>query len=390
MKVITCVVVGAGYAGIHAVNEIRKALGNRAVRMIVIDQKPHHLRKVLLFKPAVTQTDVTIPLNKIFPEGVEFVQGIVSTVKGNERMVEYKDREGNGHVLSYDILVLAVGSEIRQAQPEQGGIALTDVQAAGTVREQWKANMRQAMIEKNQKERQRLLTLTVAGAGISGIEMSAEFAYAMRAEATKLGIDPSEVKVYLVNAANRLFLEGPAKMARKLEQKLREGGVNVLHGQKVLHEQAGTVTLSTGSTLPVGLCVWSLGLSPNPFLRQMGLPVTARGQVEVDASYRVIGATGMYSIGDCARVVDPATGRQDHMTCKEATGQAARLGLIVRADLDGTPAPAHKSYMDFYCIGLGPERGIVWTRKWGLDIILTGKLGWKLREFTWNMASMIK
>ncbi|MDF2679693.1 MAG: pyridine nucleotide-disulfide oxidoreductase [Brevibacillus sp.] len=390
MKAITCVVVGAGYAGIHAVHEIRKTLSNRAVRMMVIDHNPHHLRKVLLFKPAVTQTDVTIPLNTIFPEGVEFVQGTVRKVKGNEKIIEYKDREGNEQVLGYDILVLAAGSEIRQAQPEQGGIALTDVKAAETVREQWMANLRQAMKEKNQKDRQRLLTLVVAGAGISGIEMSAEFAYAMRAEATKLGIDPSEIQVYLVNAEKRLFLEGPAKMARKLEQKLGEGGVSVLHGQKVLHEHAGTVTLSTGRTLPVGLCVWSLGLSPNPLLRQMGLPVTAQGQVEVDASYRVIGTTGVYSIGDCARVVDPATGRQDHMTCKEATGQAARLGPIVRADLDGTSAPTHKSYMDFYCIGLGPERGIVWTRKWGLDIILTGKLGWKLREFTWNIASMIK
>lgn len=390
MTAITCVVVGAGYAGIHAVHEIRKTLSNRAVRMIVMDHKPHHLRKVLLFKPAVTQTDVTIPLNEIFPEGVEFVQGIVRTVKGNEKIVEYKDNEGNEQVLGYDILVLAVGSEIRQAQPEQGGIALADVKAAEIVREQWMANLRQAMKKKHQKERQRLLTLVVAGAGISGIEMSAEFAYAMRAEATKLGIDPSEIKVYLVNAEKRLFKEGPAKMARKLEQKLGEGGVSVLHGQKVLHEQAGTVTLSTDRTLPVGLCVWSLGLSPNPLLRQMGLPVTAQGQVEVDASYRVIGTTGVYSIGDCARVLDPATGRQDHMTCKEATGQAARLGPIVRADLDGTPAPTHKSYMDFYCIGLGPERGIVWTRKWGLDIILTGKLGWKLREFTWNIASMIK
>ncbi|KQL46346.1 pyridine nucleotide-disulfide oxidoreductase [Brevibacillus choshinensis] len=390
MEVITCVVVGAGYAGIHAVDEIRKTLSDRPVRMIVIDHRPHHLRKVLLFKPAVTQTDVTIPLNKIFPEGVEFVQGTVTTVNGNERIVEYKDKEGNEQVLGYDILVLAVGSEIRQAQPEQGGIALTDVKAAETVREQWLANMRQAMREKNQQERQRLLTLVVAGAGISGIEMSAEFAYAMRVEATKLGIDPNEIKVYLVNAANRLFMEGPVKMAQKLEQKLSEGGVSVLHGQKVLHEEAGTVTLSTGRTLPVGLCVWSLGLTPNPLLRKMGLPVTTKGQVEVDSSYRVIGTTGVYSIGDCARVVDATTGRQDHMTCKEATGQAARLGQIVRADLDGTPAPAHKSYIDFYCIGLGPEKGIVWTRKWGLDIILTGKLGWKLREFTWNIASMIK
>lgn len=390
MKEITCIVVGGGHAGIHAVREINKTLKNRAVRMVLIDQNPHHLRKVLLFKPAVEQTDVAIPLKRLFPEDVEVVQGTVKSVNGNERKLQYTDSVGQEQTLDYDMLVLAVGSQVRQAAREQGGVALTDVRAAKSIRQQWKANLQQAVHEQDQAERQRLLTLAVAGAGISGIEMSAEFAFAMRAEAAKLGINPKDVRVFLINTQERLFPEGPLKMARKLEQLLTEGGVSVLHGQKVLHEQAGMLELSNGRKIPVGLCVWSLGLTPNPLLGQMGLPLTAQGQVEVDASYRVVGTMGVYSIGDCARIVDPVTGKADHMTCKEGTGQAARLAQIVLADLEGTPAPTHKSYMDFYCIGLGPERGIVWTRQWGLDIILTGKLGWKLRQFTWNVASMVK
>ncbi|QRG67141.1 NAD(P)/FAD-dependent oxidoreductase [Brevibacillus choshinensis] len=390
MKEITCIVVGGGHAGIHAVREIQKTLKNRPVRLVLIDQNPHHLRKVLLFKPAVEQTDVVIPLQTLFPEEVEVVQGTVKNVDGTERKLRYADEAGKEQTLSYDMLILAVGSQARQAAREQGGVTLTDVQAAKAIRQQWKANMQQAVHERDPRERQRLLTLAVAGAGITGIEMSAEFAYAMRVEANRLGIDASDVRVLLINSQERLFPEGPLKMARKLEQLLAEGGVSVMHKQKVLHEQAGLLTLSTGRTIPVGLCVWSLGLVPNPHLGQMGLPLTAEGQVEVDASYRVVGTTGVYSIGDCARIVDSATGRADRMTCKEGTGQAARLAHIVLADLDGHSAPTHKSYMDFYCIGLGPQRGIVWTRQWGLDIILTGKLGWKLREFTWNVASMVK
>ncbi|TGU91772.1 pyridine nucleotide-disulfide oxidoreductase, partial [Mesorhizobium sp. M00.F.Ca.ET.186.01.1.1] len=206
----------------------------------------------------------------------------------------------------------------------------------------------------------------------------------------KLGIAPHEVTVYLLNAQNRLFTEGPVKMARKLEQALLDGGVTVLHGTKAIREQDGKLSLSTGRTLAVGLCIWALGLLPNPALRQMGLPLTTHGQLVVDESYRVAGAPFVYSIGDCARIVDPASGQADRMTCKEASRQAARLSKIILADLDGTQSPVHKSCMDFYCVGLGPERAIVWTRQWGVDIILTGKLGWKLRQFTWNIASMIK
>lgn len=288
------------------------------------------------------------------------------------------------------MLVLAVGSVVRQVKPEQGGIALTGVAAAETIRTTWQHNMRLAARENSPAERQRLLTLAVAGAGISGIETAAELAFAMRREAQTHGIAPAEVKVYLLNAQSRLFTEGSAKMAHKLEQALTEAGVTVLHGTKAIRERGGQLHLSTGRSLSVGLCVWSLGLLPNPALRQMGLPLTAHGQLVVDQSYRVAGAPGVYSIGDCARIVDPVSGQADRMTCKEAAGQAVRLGNVVLADLQGTAAPAHQGYMDFFCVGLGPGRAMVWTRKWGLDIILTGKLGWKLRQFTWNIASMIK
>ncbi|WP_242774188.1 NAD(P)/FAD-dependent oxidoreductase [Brevibacillus parabrevis] len=390
MKEMTVVVVGGGYAGINAVKAIQDTCKGRPARIVLIDKEPYHLRKVLLFKPAVSQTDIAIPLKTIFPAGVEFLQGTVVSVQGSAKMIHYVDKGGKELSLAYDVLVLAVGSVARRAEPEQGGIALSDVAAAETIRNTWQQNMRLAVLEKRPEERQRLLTIAVAGAGISGIETASELAFSMRQEAQHLGIAPHEVTVYLLNAQNRLFTEGPVKMARKLEQALLDGGVTVLHGTKAIREQDGKLSLSTGRTLAVGLCIWALGLLPNPALRHMGLPLTTHGQLVVDESYRVAGAPFVYSIGDCARIVDPASGQADRMTCKEATGQATRLGKIILADLDGTPSPVHKSYMDFYCVGLGPERAIVWTRQWGVDIILTGKLGWKLRQFTWNIASMIK
>ncbi|MDR4998096.1 NAD(P)/FAD-dependent oxidoreductase [Brevibacillus parabrevis] len=390
MKEMTVVVVGGGYAGINAVKAIQDTWKGRPARIVLIDKEPYHLRKVLLFKPAVSQTDIAIPLKTIFPAGVEFLQGTVVSVQGSAKMIHYVDKGGKELSLAYDVLVLAVGSVARRAEPEQGGIALSDVAAAETIRNTWQQNMRLAVLEKRPEERQRLLTIAVAGAGISGIETASELAFSMRQEAQHLGIAPHEVTVYLLNAQNRLFTEGPVKMARKLEQALLDGGVTVLHGTKAIREQDGKLSLSTGRTLAVGLCIWALGLLPNPALRQMGLPLTTHGQLVVDESYRVAGAPFVYSIGDCARIVDPASGQADRMTCKEASRQAARLSKIILADLDGTQSPVHKSCMDFYCVGLGPERAIVWTRQWGVDIILTGKLGWKLRQFTWNIASMIK
>lgn len=120
--------------------------------------------------------------------------------------------------MDYDILVVAVGSIIRQPAEQQGGIALTGLGAANRILEQWHINLRKAAAETKANERQRLMTITIAGAGISGIETSAELAHAMRKEALALGLDPEAITVYLLNSEERLFPEGPIKVGRKLER----------------------------------------------------------------------------------------------------------------------------------------------------------------------------
>lgn len=393
-KEITCVIIGGGYAGINALKAIRKTLqpelGAGKLRVILIDKQPYHLRKVLLFKPAVNDDNIVVPFGSMFPNGVEFIQGMVMTIEKRDKRLLYKDESGQEQHLKYDILILAAGSVIRQPDADQGGIALTGLASAAHIRELWHENLRKAVKETSRAERQRWMTVAIAGAGISGIESSAELVYALRKEASALGLDPSEVILYLLNAQDRLFQEGPAKVGMKLERLLKGSGVTVLHGRKAIREREGELLLSDGEILKVGLCIWTLGLLPNPMLRSMGLPLTADGRVIVDANYRVKEAPGIYSIGDCAQIVDPVSGLTDGMTCKEATAQADRLGKVITADVMGHSAPVHKSYIDFFCFGLGPERGMVWTRQWGLDIVITGKLGWKVRKMTWDYASLIK
>ncbi|WP_342506425.1 FAD-dependent oxidoreductase [Sporosarcina sp. FSL K6-2383] len=394
MKELTCIVVGGGYAGINAVKAIQKRFkgeaSKRKLRVILIDKNPYHFRKVLLFKPAVGDEDITVPLTRLFPDGVEFVQATVTKIESKEKRLIFRDAETNESSLKYDILVLAVGSVVRQPDSNQGGLALASLEAAQKIRESWRVNLQKAIQEKSTKERQRLMTIAVAGAGISGIETSAELAYFIRKDAAKLGLDPDAVRIKLCNANKRLFSNGPEKVGLKLERSLGACGVTVLHESKVLHEKEGTLTLPNGETMPVGLCIWTLGLLPNPMLQSIGLPITSEGYVIVDASYRVPGADGVYSIGDCARIVDPASGRLDGKTCKEATFQAARLGKILVADIIGRPAPSHKRGIDLFCFSLGPGQGMLWTHQCGLDIIFTGKLGWRMRKFTWDSASLLK
>lgn len=78
MNEIRCVIVGGGYAEIHAAKSILNnypAKLRSRLRLTMIDQHRYHLRKVLLFKAAAGDADITIPLQELFPEKIEFVHG---------------------------------------------------------------------------------------------------------------------------------------------------------------------------------------------------------------------------------------------------------------------------------------------------------------------------
>eukprot|EP00130_Batrachochytrium_dendrobatidis_P008304 XP_006683179.1 hypothetical protein BATDEDRAFT_28741 [Batrachochytrium dendrobatidis JAM81] len=393
MNDLTCIIIGGGHVGLGALKAIKEKtqrMERQRIRFVLIDKQPGHVRKMLLFRPAVSEEDIMIPWTHYrFSEGVEFVQGTVTSVDSGEKQIQYEDMQGNNARMRYDLLVVAVGSVVRQPDPSKGGISLTDLQTAAVIRERWHANLRQAVNEINPKERKRLMTLAVAGAGISGVETSAELVLEMQKEASSLGLNPSDISVYLLSGQERLFMEGPEKVGRKLDQILRECGVTMLYNQKVKQEEAGVVTLDNGDRLPVGLCIWTIGLIPNPALRTMGLPLTPDGQVLVDESYRVQSAPGVYSVGDCTRIVDPKTGNADLMRCAEGGLQAVRLGKIVVADMEGRPAPVHKPMVDSFCIGLGENRGLVWGRIWGLNMIIAGKIAWKFRNIAWDAGSSV-
>src|SRR5690606_14826051 len=135
---------------------------------------------------------------------------------------------------------------------------------------------------------------------------------------------------------------------------------------------------------------WIIGLVRIFVVLNWDIPLTMDGSVFVDARYRIVGAEGIYSIGDCRRIVDPEAGIEDQMTWKEANIQARKLGKIMRADILHKRAPIHKTPRTTYCFGLGEKQGLIWMNLSKLNIYLSGKLGYWIRKITWDIASLIK
>lgn len=120
------VVVGGGYAGIHALKAIRKHYNQSAGRrlnLVLLDPSPYHMRKVLLFKPAVGTETITVPWEKLLPEGARYVQGKARHADQTHQLLEYEDAEGKvGHTMREEAVRLELQPDESQVHllPESG------------------------------------------------------------------------------------------------------------------------------------------------------------------------------------------------------------------------------------------------------------------------------
>ena len=105
------VVVGGGFAGFHAARSLAKRLGGDA-EIVVINSTDYFLYLPLLPEVATSLLDprrVAVPLAASLP-GVRVVLGEVDEIDLEARRVGWMDPEGDRRSLTYDRLLLTVGS----------------------------------------------------------------------------------------------------------------------------------------------------------------------------------------------------------------------------------------------------------------------------------------
>ncbi|WHX41292.1 FAD-dependent oxidoreductase [Mesobacillus sp. AQ2] len=379
MNLKTIVVIGGGYAGINLIAALKKEL-NEKIRVILVDKNDYHFKKVKLFKGIVNEdvSNLCIPL-KQYCGNIHFIQGELTGINQDAQTINITSEDGTIHRQEYDQLVLALGSVLREVDSNRGGVPLVSLKNARDIRQQL---LKIVVSSKNN------IRLAVVGGGITGIETAAEVNSWFKEETKKRGISKN-IELFLINGSKRLLNEAPVKVSSRLERRLNEHGIQTFHRKRAERFIEGKVSFTDGSKLDADFCIWTVGLKPHPSLSALDIPLTEDGKIKVDPWYRLVGSENIYGIGDCVHAVDPNSGMAADMSCKEAISQAERLAKILRAHMEGHTVPAHQNFPDFLSIGLGPNDGFVWARKWGLDVVFCGKPASKIREYTWELASKI-
>ena len=301
------VVVGGGFAGVNFTKRLAK---DKRFHITLVDKNNYHFFPPLLYQVAaafIEPSNISYPFRRMFQEKKNLRFHLGSFVKVNPGNNTIETDTG---VISYDYLVLAVGTESnffglenvrRQALP------MKTIDDALNLRNHLLLSMEEAVRTTNPAEKERLLNIVIAGGGPTGVEIAGMLAEMGHNIAVKEYPEIKDLQghIHLIDASPVLL--GP--MSKKAQQEatsvLSKLGVHIKLNVAVKDYSDGKVLLADGETIPTNVLIWTSGVTGREV---QGLPaeVIARGRrIQVDEYNKVNGTENIFAIGDiCVQTTD--------------------------------------------------------------------------------------
>ena len=358
------VIVGGGAGGLELATALGDTLGRRGHAAItLVDKTRAHVWKPTLHEIAAGSMDIGRHeidyLAQSHWHHFGYRVGEMTSLDRSVREVQiagFVDAEGNAVTpaqrIRYDTLVVAVGSESNDFGTPGVREHALKLESADDARRFNQRLINACIRAHTQTEplRREQLQLAIIGAGATGVELSAELHRTTR-ELVAFGLDRIEpdkdIRLNLIEAADRVLPALPAALSQATEGLLRELGVAVHTSSKVAEVLHDGVRLEDGRILPAELVVWAAGIQAPGFLADLdGLESNRLRQLVVRNTLQTTRDDAVFALGDCAACPWPDKGGNVPPRAQAAHQQASHLARQLRRRLDGQPLREWR-YRDF-------------------------------------------
>ena len=352
------VIVGAGFAGFNAARELLRLVG-ATTEIVVINSTDYFLYLPLMPQVGSGLVDprhICVGLPRRLRRA-RFVLGTMQEVDAKQKIVSWAGPEGAAGQVSYDRLILTVGS-VNKLLPIPGiadyAHGFRDIAEALYLRDNITRQLELAAVATDPAERQARCTFVVVGAGYTGTEVTAQGQLmTTRLAKTLPGLAGQQIRWLLLDTAPRLLPELDPRLSKTADRVLRRRGVEVRTGQSVAEALDGQVQLSTGEKVATRSLIWCVGVRADPLVSDLNLD-TNRGRLVVDEFMTVPGAPDIYACGDCAAVPDlTRPGQICGMTAQHAQRQGTLVARNVAASLGTGKAEPYKHHDLGFLVDLG-------------------------------------
>jgi NADH:ubiquinone reductase (H+-translocating) len=320
---------------------------------VLIDRRNHHIFQPLLYQVAtatLSPADIAAPIRQLGEKqkNLQVVLAEVTSVDLKSRLVNVADLTSGTRTIPFDFLIVAAGmqsSYFGHDEFAKYAPGLKNLSDAEAIRTKILSAYELAELADDERERARLMTFVLVGAGPTGVELAASMAHMATVTLRRnfRRIDPAKSSIVLIEGSIRILPTFGESLSANAAKRLDKLGVKVLTGKKVERvDEQGVV--AGGVSIPSATVLWTAGVATSPVVKTLGSPTDRVGRIPVDPFLRLPGVSGVFAVGDVAALSQD--GRLLPGVAQVAIQQGRYAGQVVFDLLEGEAPRRPFRYFD--------------------------------------------
>jgi NADH dehydrogenase len=394
------VILGSGFAGIEVLKRLQKEFHNTKKDDVLITLVSRD--NFLLFTPMLPEVStgrietrhIVTPVRSFINDNknIRFRQANIERIDfHNEQIlishsIEEKSTEASEsehtHMLRYDYLVIALGSETNYFgldDMKKYALTMKDIDDAIALRNHILNMLEQADLEHSNTElRRSFLTFVVVGGGFNGIETVGELNDFVKETVRDYykNIYMTDIRIVVINAGDKILEQIDEELGRWALQKLQSNGVEFIMNTQATGATADSIKLDNGETINTHTIIWSTGVKSSKLVEELACDHDKHHRIISNNHLEVSGyEDSVYALGDCASITDPNTGKPYPPTAQHALREARVVADNLINQIKGDKRVKKKKSFDYKTKGMMAEIG----KRTGVATLFGGRI--KLHGF---------
>ncbi len=327
------VVLGGGYAGVHAAKHLHKAFKKYQdkVEITLIDKNRHHILMTELHEIAgnrVGEDSVKISFDRIFSgKMVNVVQDTIGDIDFKGQILK-----GERSSYHYDQLIIGTGAQTADFNipgVKEHAFYLWSLDDALRIRCHIEQMVKDASREADQKKREQMLTFVIAGGGFTGVELVGELTEWLPTLCKDNGIDfKKEVRLINCEALGNILNMLPEKPRDKAVKYMEKKGVEIMLNSLITHVDADGFTTRHGDIIKTKTLIWTCGVRGTEFCERLPLTDGKIGRKAVNEYMQSPDYQNVYLVGDGMWFLENDRAVPQIVEAAEQTAKTAADGVI--------------------------------------------------------------
>ncbi|MBI2609948.1 NAD(P)/FAD-dependent oxidoreductase [Candidatus Giovannonibacteria bacterium] len=342
-------ILGGGFGGVRAALRLARKLPSS--KITVVDKRKYHGYYPDLYELAAAvfpkknnlgkkdflklKSTVALPFKYIFSgfPNIKFVEGTVLDIDFEAGKVFLENNEA----LSYNFLILALGSETNFFNIPHLGEKAHELKNTTDA-----LNIRSAFEEiLDTRGKNTIISVIIAGGGFTGCELAGELARSLNAFARIYNHPRENFSITMIEGSSVLLGPTDPWIQKKAKERLEDLGAIIKLNSFIVDVKGDKIVLKDGSEIRFDLLIWTAGVRPNQLLENIKVKLEKNGCVGTDKNLRALPFKNVFAIGDMCFSKNPETGKPLPMTAQVAMLEADYIGKYISKMVSG------KNYKDF-------------------------------------------